>query len=129
MSLIGSGQILAYDTKNLKEIKRIDLPDRAASLYSLIWDPVRNALWTGVANTDRLYKYDIKTGTFAEFPTGIQDLHARIGAVDPQTGDLWIANSPIPTKDPEVRWVFSLHPGDIEPNGKSGAVALAPALH
>lgn len=128
VSLIGSGQILAYDTKNLKEIKRIDLPDRAASLYSLIWDPVRNALWSGVANTDRLYKYDIKTGTFAEFPTGIQDLHARIGAVDPQTGDLWVANSPIPTKDPEVRWVFSLHPGDIEPRGNSGAVALVPAL-
>jgi streptogramin lyase len=127
VSLIGSGQILAYDTKSLKEIKRIDLPDRAASLYSLIWDPVRNALWSGVANTDRLYKYDIKTGTFAEFPTGIQDLHARIGVVDPQTGDLWIANSPIPTNDPEVRWVFSLHPGDIESNAKTGAVALAPA--
>jgi DNA primase len=37
----------------------------------------------------------------------------RIGAVDPRTGRLWIANSPIPSeKDPEVRWVFSLDPGD-----------------
>jgi hypothetical protein len=33
--------------------------------------------------------------------------------VNPRTGRLWIANSPIPSeKDPEVRWVFSLDPGD-----------------
>lgn len=113
VSLIGSGQILAYDTTNLKEIKRIDLPDRASSLYSLIWDPVRNALWSGTVNSDRLFKYDIKSETFTEFPTGIKDLHARNGAVDPDTGDLWITNSPIPSNDEDVRWVFSLHPGDM----------------
>jgi streptogramin lyase len=123
VSLIGSGQIIAYDTHKLKEIKRIDLPDRAASLYALIWDPVRNALWSGVANSDRLYKYDIKTDTFTEFPTGIKDLHVRIAAVDPDTGDLWVANSPIPNDDPEVRWVFSLHPGDIDSQDKRDSTA------
>ena len=111
--LIGSGRIHAYDTKALKEIKVIDLPDTAASLYSLIWDPVRNALWSGVVNTDRLFKYDIATGKFTEYPTGIKDLHVRIGAVDPDTGALWVASSPIPSEnDPEVRWIFSLDPGD-----------------
>lgn len=114
VGLIGSGQILAYDTTNLKEIKRIDLPDRASAPYALIWDPVRNALWSGTVNSDRLFKYDIATDSFTEYPTGIKDLHVRIGAVDPQTGDLWIANSPIPSDDPAVRWVFSLHPGDLE---------------
>ena len=114
VSLIGSGQILAYDTQKLKAIKTIDLPDRAAGLYSLIWDPVRRALWSGVVNTDRLVKYDIASGTFTEYPTGIRDLHVRIGAIDPKTGDLWIASSPIPSaNDPDLRWVFSLHPGDV----------------
>lgn len=128
VGLIGSGQIIAYDTKKLKEIKRIDLPDRAASLYSLVWDPVRKALWTGVANTDRLYKYDIKTGTFTEFPTGIKDLHVRIAAVDPATGDIWITNSPIPNEDAEVRWVFSLHPGDIDSQHDQDAVTATGAM-
>lgn len=123
VGLIGSGQILAYDTKALKSIKTIDLPDRNASLYSLIWDPVRNALWSGVVNTDRLFRYDLDSGEFTEYPTGIKDLHVRIGAVHPETGELWIASSPIPSEnDPEVRWVFSLDPGD---GGPDGAVASA----
>jgi len=113
VSLIGSGQILAYDPVNLKEIKRIDLPDRASSPYSLIWDPVRNALWSGTVNSDRIFKYDIASDSITEYPTGIKDLHVRIGAVDPETGDIWIANSPIPSTDKAVRWVFSLHPGDL----------------
>ena len=58
---------------------------------------------------------------------GAENRHARIGAVDPVTGDLWIANSPIPNTDPEVRWIFSLHPGDIESTSEGVAVALAPA--
>lgn len=124
VGLIGSGQILAYDTQALKPIKTIDLPDRAASLYSLIWDPVRNALWSGVVNTDRLFKYDIASGEFSEYPTGIKDLHVRIGAVHPKTGALWIASSPIPSEnDPEVRWVFSLNPGDRDASGAAIASA------
>jgi streptogramin lyase len=74
---------------------------------------VRNVLWSGTVNSDRIFKYDIASDSITEYPTGIKDLHVRIGAVDPETGDIWIANSPIPSTDKAVRWVFSLHPGDM----------------
>lgn len=113
VAVLGAGQISVIDGKQLKEIKRIDLPDRASAPYGIIWDKLRNALWLGTVNNDSLFKYDVRSEKFTEYPVGIKDLHMRIVAVDNKTGDLWVASSPIPATDSEVRRAFLYHPGDI----------------
>jgi streptogramin lyase len=113
VAVLGAGQISVIDGKQLKEVKRINLPDRASSPYGIIWDKRRNALWLGTVNNDSLFKYDIRSEKFTEYPVGIRDLHMRIVAVDNKTGDLWVASSPIPATDGEVRRVFLYRPGDV----------------
>jgi streptogramin lyase len=113
VAVLGAGQISVIDGKQLKEVKRMNLPDRASSPYGIIWDKRRNALWLGTVNNDSLFKYDIRSEKFTEYPVGIRDLHMRIVAVDNKTGDLWVASSPIPATDGEVRRVFLYRPGDV----------------
>ena len=113
LTLIGAGQISVIDAKQLKEVKRIDLPNRGSAPYSVALDTRRNALWVGTVNNDSLFKYDIRSGKFSEFPVGIKDLHMRIVSVDNKTGDLWIASSPLPSDESEMRRTFLYHPGDL----------------
>jgi len=113
LTLIGAGQISVVDAKKLKEVKRIDLPNRGSAPYSIALDTRRNALWVGTVNNDSLFKYDIRSGKFTEYPVGIKDLHMRIISVDNKTGDLWIASSPLPSNESEMRRTFLYRPGDI----------------
>jgi len=113
VGLLGAGQVLKYDAKNLKELGRIDLPDRSSALYAVMWDEQRNALWMGTANNDSLLRYNIADATFVEYPLGIPDLTVRIIAIDSGSGDLWLANSPIPSDNPQARRVFRVRPGDL----------------
>jgi streptogramin lyase len=112
VSLIGAGQVLVYDTRGLKQLERITLPDTASAPYDVMYDPARKALWMGTVNNDSLFRYDLKTRRFSEYPLGIANLNLRIVAIDPKTGDLWISNSPIPSNEPDMRRVFVVHPGD-----------------
>lgn len=112
VGLLGSGQISIFDAKALKEIKRVDLPDRSSALYSLAWDPSRKAIWAATGNNNSIFKYDIATGKFTEYPIEIKDLKIRMIALNHKNGDLWITNSPIPSNETEMRRVFLLHPGD-----------------
>ncbi|MFT4562020.1 MAG: streptogramin lyase [Gammaproteobacteria bacterium] len=112
VGLLGAGQVLKYDARNLKELGRIDLPDRSSALYAVMWDEGRNALWMGTANNDSLLRYNIADESFVEYPLAIPDLIIRIIAIDKDNGDLWIANSPIPATDPNARRVFRFRPGD-----------------
>ncbi|MCG2634459.1 MAG: hypothetical protein J4A00_05975 [Gammaproteobacteria bacterium] len=112
MGLQGAGQVYVYDTVNMQEKERLDLPDRAASPYAVAWDRTRNALWMGTVNNDALLRYDLATRAFTEIPLGIEDLHMRMIAVDYDSGDLWITNSPLPADTPEMRKIFQVHPGD-----------------
>lgn len=113
LTLIGAGQISVIDAKQLKEVKRVDLPNRGSAPYSIALDTRRNALWIGTVNNDSLFKYDIRSGKFSEYPVGVKDLHMRIVSVDNKTGDLWISSSPLPSTDSEVRRTLLYHPGDI----------------
>jgi streptogramin lyase/cytochrome c553 len=113
LTLIGSGQISVIDGKKLKEIKRIDLPDLSSAPYAISLDTRRNALWIATVNNDSLFKYDLSSGKFTEYPVGIKDLHMRNIAIDKKSGDLWIASSPIPSNESEMRRLFLYHPGDI----------------
>jgi streptogramin lyase len=112
VSLIGAGQVLVYDTHKLREIERITLPDAASAPYDVMYDPARKALWMGTVNNDSLFRYDLATRRFSEYPLGIAHLNLRIVAIDDKSGDLWIANSPIPSNEPDMRRVFMVHPGD-----------------
>ncbi len=112
VSLIGAGQILVYDTAALREVERITLPDTASAPYDVMYDPTRRALWMGTVNNDSLFRYDLDTRRFSEYPLAIAHLNMRIIAVDANSGDLWIANSPIPYNEPAMRRVFMVHPGD-----------------
>jgi streptogramin lyase len=112
VGLLGAGQVLKYDARNLKNLGRIDLPDRSSALYAVNWDERRNALWMGTANNDSLLRYNIDDDTFVEYPLAIPDLIMRIIAIDSDNGDLWIANSPIPSDNPAARRVFRVRPGD-----------------
>jgi len=111
--LEGLGQISVIDGKKLKEVKRIDLPDRASGPYGIMLDTRRNALWVGTTNNDSLFKYNLRSGKFTEYPVGIKDLHMRNISIDNKTGDLWIASSPLPSNESEMRRIFLYHPGDI----------------
>jgi streptogramin lyase len=113
LTLIGSGQVSVIDAKKMKEVKRIDLPDRNSAPYAISLDTRRNALWIATVNNDSLFKYDLASGKFSEFPVGIKDLHMRMIAIDKKSGDLWIASSPIPSNESEMRRLFLYHPGDI----------------
>lgn len=113
LTLIGSGQVSVIDGKKLKEVKRIDLPDRSSAPYAISLDTRRNALWIATVNNNSLFKYDLKSGKFSEYPVGIKDLHMRNIAIDKKTGDLWIASSPIPSNEAEMRRLFLYRPGDL----------------
>jgi streptogramin lyase len=112
VALYGSGQILIYDAKRMKELKRVDLPDRSSAPYAVMWDARRKVLWVGTANNSSIVRYDPRSNEFLEYPLSIDELHMRLLAMDEATGDLWIASSPSPNANPAVRYVFSLHPGD-----------------
>jgi len=113
LTLIGSGQISVIDAKQLKEIKRIDLPDLSSAPYTIAWDKRRNAMWIGTVNNDSLYKYDISSGTFTEYPVGIKDMHIRVISIDQTNGDLWMVNNPLPSNESEMCRAILYHPGDI----------------
>jgi len=113
VSLLGSGEIMVYDGIKLKEIKRLQLPDRSAAPYSVAWDPIRKVIWAGVTNNDTLFKIDPETGESWEYPIQIKDLHIRMIAIDEKSGDLWVTSSPLPPEEQAMNRIFQLHPGDI----------------
>ena len=112
LTLMGSGEISIIDGKKLKEIKRVKLPDTASSPYAIALDTRRNAVWVATANNSSLFKYDIRQGSFTEYPVEIDGLMMRMIAVDDKTGDLWITSSPIPSEE-GMRRAFLYHPGDL----------------
>ena len=113
VGLLASGEIMVYDGANLKEVKRIPLPDRNAAPYSLAWDPIRKVIWAGVTNNNTLFKIDPITGEAEEYPIEIKDLHIRMIAIDENNGDLWVTSSPLPPEEAAMNRIFQLHPGDI----------------
>jgi len=113
VSLLGSSEVMIYDGKALKEVKRIKMPDSRSALYSLLWDPVRKVIWSGVINNDTIFRIDPVTEEITEYPMGIKDLHIRMMAIDKDNGDIWITNSPLPPEDHETNRLFLFRPGDI----------------
>lgn len=119
--LYGEGQLLKFDTKRGVEIARYNLPDRAAAAYSVTLDSKRHAVWVGTTNSDRIYRFDIDSAHWRQYPLPRKEAFLRMIEIDHATGDLWTAyaNLPIGKREPEIygdehanNMIVRLHPGD-----------------
>ncbi|MCG2634458.1 MAG: SMP-30/gluconolactonase/LRE family protein, partial [Gammaproteobacteria bacterium] len=108
--LTGSGQLLAIDGHNGKEIGRYDLPDPNSSPYSCTYDAKRNAVWVGTTNSDRWYRFDIASESFTIYPLPRKNTFFRAIDVDYDTGLLWSAYSHYVGADRGEYYMVSLDP-------------------
>lgn len=113
--LHGAGQLLVYDTRAKKELGRYPLPDRAAAPYAANWDAFRNAVWMGGANAAKVYKFDVASKSFTEYPLPMRDgMIVRSFPIDQKSGDVYFSYAPVAAlKDGAHRLVW-LHPDDAE---------------
>lgn len=119
--LYGEGQLLKFDTKKGVEVARYDLPDRAGASYSVTLDNKRHAVWVGTTNSDRIYRFDIDSQRWRQYPLPRKEAFLRMIEIDGATGDLWTtyANLPIGRRDPQIygdehanNMIVRIHPGD-----------------
>jgi streptogramin lyase len=122
LPLFGAGELYVYDARAKKEIGRYPLPDRAAAPYTVTWDPARNAVWFGSGNSNLIYRFDIDTKKFVEYPlpSGEGTL-VRAIAVDELTGNIYFSYSPVAQlKKPHM--VVEIKPGEPEPVEQTAAL-------
>ncbi len=109
--LFGEGQLVVYDTIAGEELGRHDLPDTVAAPYSATWDPEREAVWVSSNSSDRIFRFDVATSEFTQYPLPRGPALLRMILLDYQTGDLWLPYSTFPVDDnPSV--LVMMHPGD-----------------
>jgi streptogramin lyase len=112
--LNGAGQLFVYDTKAKREIGRFPLPDRAAATYAVNWDAKRNAIWLASGNAAKVYKFDVASKAFTEYPMPrTEGVFIRSLPIDQTTGDVYFSYAPIASlKGPNM--VVWLRPDDAE---------------
>lgn len=120
--LNGAGQLFVYDTKAKTEIGRFPLPDRAAATYSVNWDATRNAVWLASGNAAKVYKFDVASKSFTEYPMPrTEGVFIRSVSID-QKGDLYFSYAPMSVlKGPNM--VVWLHPDDAEAAKKVATIS------
>ncbi len=96
VALSGDGQILVYDTRARKELRRLDLPDRNSAPYATTWDPYRRVVWVAASNSDAIYRIDPETGEGAVVPLPRKRTYLRMIDIDRRNGDLWTTYAPLP---------------------------------
>ena len=122
LPLFGAGELYVYDARAKKEIGRYPLPDRAAAPYAVTWDPGRNAVWFGSGNSNRIYRFDVATKKFLEYPlpSGEGTL-VRAIAVDEKSGNIYFSYAPVAQlKRPHM--VVEIIPGELEVPNNTAAV-------
>ncbi len=114
MPLFGAGELYVYDTKAKKEIGRFPLPDRAAAPYAVTWDPGRNAVWFGSGNSNLIYRFDVDTKRFMEYPLPAgEGTIVRAIAIDDQTGKVYFSYAPVAELN-GPNMVVEITPGEPE---------------
>ena len=115
MPLYGSGELYVYDAKANKEIGRYKLPDRGASPYTVNWDASRNAVWLAAGNSNLVYRFDVATKTFIEYPLPSEGTTIiRAIPVDQKTGNVYFSYAPVShLKGPHM--VVEMIPGEPNP--------------
>ena len=96
VALSGDGQVLVYDTRARKELRRLDLPDRNSAPYATTWDPYRRVVWVAASNSDAIYRIDPETGEGAVVPLPRKRTYLRMIDIDRRNGDLWTTYAPLP---------------------------------
>lgn len=112
--MYGAGSLFVYDTKAKKEVGWYPMPDRAATPYSAMWDGYRNAVWTGGGNSAKIYKFDVTSKSWTEYPLPTRNgVIMRSIPIDQKTGDVYFSYAPVASlKGPNMLgW---LHPDDAE---------------
>lgn len=94
--LFGSSEIVQVEPDKAKIIGRYRIPDRQAAPYGVTLDTRRNAIWCATANSDRIYRFDIKTQRWTQYPLPRKESYIRMIQVDPATGDVWTAYASMP---------------------------------
>ena len=119
--LFGAGQIAKIDGETGVELARYSIPDRGAAPYGITYDRKRNAIWAATSNSDRIYRFDIATQQWRQYPLPRQESYIRMVELDPVTNDVWTSYAALPVgkRDPKVygtesanNMVVRLHPGD-----------------
>ena len=119
--LFGAGQLVKFDSLNGVEIARYSIPDPGAAPYGVTLDKKRNAIWAATSNSDRIYRFDIASEKWTQYPMPRRETFIRMIEIDPATGDIWTTYSSLPVgkRDPAVwgtesanNMLVRLHPGD-----------------
>ncbi len=121
VALSGASQILKINTDTGVEVGRYSLPDRGSSPYGVTFDKKRNAIWVATTNSDRIYRFNIETQEWRQYPMPRKETFLRVIEVDHESGDIWTtyASLPVGKRDPAVfetvsanNIIVRLRPGD-----------------
>ncbi|HEX6644946.1 MAG TPA: hypothetical protein VF037_09715, partial [Gemmatimonadales bacterium] len=77
----------------------IELPVEASAPY-VVRMGRDGEVWIGTGAADALFRYDPRTGAFETIPLPTRGALVRHLAVDPRTGDVWLAYGESPGKAP-----------------------------
>ena len=110
--LFGSGQLVVHDTRARKTLGTYDLPDRASAPYAVTWDPVRKVVWIPTSNSDVIYRFDPKDGSFGVLPMPRSGAYLRMIDIDPATGRLITSYANIVEQAHGPRMAVVVDPGD-----------------
>jgi streptogramin lyase len=119
--LFGAGQIVKVDGETGVEVARYSIPDRGAAPYGITYDRKRQAIWAATSNSDRIYRFDISTQSWRQYPLPRRESYIRMVELDPQTNDVWTSYAALPVgkRDAKVfgtesanNMIVRLHPGD-----------------
>jgi streptogramin lyase len=119
--LFGAGQLVKVDGDTGAELGRYTIPDRGSGPYGITLDKKRNAIWAATCNSDRIYRFDIATKKWRQYPMPRKETYIRAIEVDAETGDVWTTYSSLPVGRRDVKVfgtesanniIIRLRPGD-----------------
>jgi virginiamycin B lyase len=119
--LFGAGQIAKINGDTGEELARYSIPDRGAAPYGITYDKRRNAIWAATSNSDRIYRFDIASQRWTQYPLPRRESYIRMIELDPHTNDLWTSYAALPVgkRDPKTfgtpsanNMIVRIRPGD-----------------
>ena len=102
--LFGAGQLVKVDGETGAEIARYSFPDRGAAPYGITYDRRRNAIWAATSNSDRIYRFDIATQHWTQYPLPRRESYIRMIELDPRTNDVWTSYAALPVGERDPRF-------------------------